>query len=348
MAIKILFFLSILLLAIQAEPASGQQLPPSAQVTMIICDGLAKPFNADVNVTVEDVKSGMHWSSRYSYSGVPIHLPIAISAGESTGGLYNIYVRAHGYKTSVSKRVNTQGNDTVVYAMLVPVHAQLDLQQAHWQNLQEEDAELLRLILCGNPGSTDCQADYESMLQKHPDKLAALLNITDALQQTVVGGRPVFSYYQSISLEHGLFRDRFFAYVDRSLVLQLKATKSPELHVGGDTVFARLRFFQILHRHATSSFKETELERANLQLSFHENERLTVNGIDCVRVDTDIDYYRRFAHSFKEVIPNLVLHRRSSPIRVFQLRWQATKRKQAVGGDILDFAPLIGLKAKAH
>jgi hypothetical protein len=100
-------------------------------------------------------------------------------------------------------------------------------------------------------------------------------------------------------LGHNLFRDRFFAYVDRSLLEQL------------------------------------------------EGDSFVINGVTCIRVETDIDYFRPFlAHGFKEVLPNLVLHRRSSPLRVFQLRWLAARKKQASGGDIPDFNPNIGLNSK--
>ena len=234
--------------------------------------------------------------------------------------------------------------------MLVPHHAGLDMDDAHWQNLAVQDPGLLSLLLCNPQGPQNCSNVYEQMLKQHPQNLAALINISVALQQIQIGGRSAFSYYQAIGLEKGLFRDRFFAYVDKSLLTQLKTDTVDKGHnkAIGDTPFARLHLSWILHRHATTSFKELDLDRANVQITFNEKDTRTINGLDCVRVDTDIDYYRRFAHSFAEVIPNLLTHRRTSPLKVFRLRWNATKKKQADGSKIPDFDPAIGLKAKDH
>ncbi len=339
--------LTVALLTFNQTVMVGQESPQPSQISMIICDGAAKPLaDAKVEVTVENNKSGLRQNNLYVYKGQQIQLLLPELKNQT--GSYTIYTRAPGYKTAVTKHLHVDAGSAIVYVMLVPNHAGLNMEQAHWQNLASANPQLLRRLLCHENGTSDCSVAYEQLLRQRPDELAALLNISMALQQIEVGGRSVFSYYQSIDLEHGLFRDRLFAYADKSLTQQLKAATAanPRKQTGEDAHFTRLRFFQILHRHATSSFKETDLDRANLQLTFHERETLIVNGIACARVDTDIDYYRRFAHGFKEVIPNLLLHKRSSPQKVFQLRWLATKNKQSSGGGIADFSPLIELKAR--
>ncbi len=298
-------------------------------------------------VTVRDDKSGQRMHSFYQGD----ELAITVPDFDGTSATFTISAHAPGYTKAVSKHVRIEhGSNIVVSLMMVPRHASLDMEDAHWQNMAVEDPQLLSRLLCDNQGPRDCSATYETMLKLHPENLAALINISVALQQIQIGGRSAFSYYQAIGLGGNLFRDRFFAYVDKALLLQLKADtdKKQQGKQAGDTPFARLHLSWILHRHATSSFKELDLDRANVQITFNEKDRMIINGVECIRVDTDIDYYRRFSHGFKEVIPNLIMHRRTSPLKVFKLRWIATKKAQSRGESIGDFSPTLGLKANEH
>jgi hypothetical protein len=344
------YCLLTIFLACSAQGAQALSTNP-AGIAVIICDGMGHPLqNQAVELTIEVEKTKN--SQTILYQGMPLTVPIPAEAA-----FVSIYARAPGYKSvtlhhlrpETSNKNNNSGSDQVIYLMLVPQHAALDMEQAHWQDLAAKDPQLLSRLLCGQGSPTGCQASYEQLLRQHPDRLACLLNIAVALQQIHIGGRSAFSYFQAIGLGHNLFRDRFFAYVDRSLLDQLEDDTKPAHRKtdSDDTSFTRLRMFRVLHRHATSSFKEIDLDRANVQLTFDEDDSLVINGILCVRVETDIDYFRPFlAHGFKEVLPNIVFHRRSSPLRVFQLRWLATRKKQLNGGDISDFAPSIGLSSK--
>jgi hypothetical protein len=47
-----------------------------------------------------------------------------------------------------------------------------------------------------------------------------------------------------------------------------------------------------LHPGATRSYKQIRFGEANVQLTFHENERLEVDGVSCVMVELDIDYFK--------------------------------------------------------
>ena len=341
-----------LLTILLASTAQGSQAPPTtpAGITVIICDGMGQPLqNQTVELTVEFEKSKI--SNTALYQDRPFSLPLP-----EGGASISLYARAPGFKSAAVHHLHAETSSSniskknqVVYLMLVPRHAGLDMEQAHWLDLAARDPQLLSRLICRQDSPATCQDTYEQLLKQHPDRLACLLNITVALQQIRIGDRSAFSYFQAIGLGHNLFRDRFFAYVDRSLLDQLVRDTANGLTQpdNGDTSFTRLRHFRVLHHHATSSFKEIDLEKANVQLTFDENDSLVINGIACIRVETDIDYFRPFlSHGFKEVLPNLVFHRRSSPLRVFQLRWLATQKKQSDGGDIPDFRPNIGLNSK--
>jgi hypothetical protein len=75
---------------------------------------------------------------------------------------------------------------------------------------------------------------------------------------------------------------------------------------------------------------------ANVQLTFHENDAKAIDGVNCVMVEPDIDYYRDLgAHTIFEVIPNKLTNSLTDPVEVYVLRWIAG---QTAG--IPEFAPL--------
>ena len=80
----------------------------------------------------------------------------------------------------------------------------------------------------------------------------------------------------------------------------------------------------LFHPGSTSSWKQIEFGEANVQLTFHENDRLTIDGVECVMVEPDIDYYKDLgAHAIFEVIPNGLTHSLTEPAEVYVLRWIA-------------------------
>ena len=92
----------------------------------------------------------------------------------------------------------------------------------------------------------------------------------------------------------------------------------------------------VFHPGATSSWKQIQFGEANVQLTFHENDKLTLNGVDCVMLESDIDYYRDLAaHTILEVIPNGLTHTLTNPTEVYVLRWIAGRT-----AGVPDFAPI--------
>jgi hypothetical protein len=59
-------------------------------------------------------------------------------------------------------------------------------------------------------------------------------------------------------------------------------------------------------------------------LTFHENDRQQIDGVDCMIVEPDIDYFKSQAsHTLLEVIPNFFSGNLSDPKVVYVLRWVA-------------------------
>src|SRR5262249_53781789 len=161
--------------------------------------------NAEVTVTAENGGASL----RSIYQGVPLDLSLA--SFNQTSGPFTIAVHAPGFKSAAVKHFHVEtGTNTSVSLMLVPKHAGLDMDSAHWENLANEDPQLMSRLICNNQGPKACSNAYEILLRQHPENLASLLNITVALQQIEIGGRSAFSYYQAIGLDRSLHRDRFF------------------------------------------------------------------------------------------------------------------------------------------
>ncbi len=61
-----------------------------------------------------------------------------------------------------------------------------------------------------------------------------------------------------------------------------------------------------------------------MQLTFHERTTETIQGIRCIRVEPDIDYYKDLgAHALLEVISNTLSRGLTDPQVVYVLRWIA-------------------------
>jgi hypothetical protein len=80
----------------------------------------------------------------------------------------------------------------------------------------------------------------------------------------------------------------------------------------------------LFHSGATRSWKQVQFGEANVQLTFHENNTKTINGMQCVMIEPDIDYYKDVAaHALLEVITNKLTNSLTDPRQVYVLRWIA-------------------------
>ena len=117
--------------------------------------------------------------------------------------------------------------------------------------------------------------------------LACLLNITTAMSQIFLPSKTPVDYIKEINwdlterLQNGagpVLR------LGRSAIIpQLNAAKQQGLFV--DAPYG-------LHPGATSSYKQVQFGEANVQLTFHAGETKTINGVDCIMIEPDIDYYK--------------------------------------------------------
>lgn len=88
-----------------------------------------------------------------------------------------------------------------------------------------------------------------------------------------------------------------------------------------------------MHPGATLSYKQTQFDVTNVQLTFHEHNKKTLEGprgsVECVVIEPDIDFYKDLlAHFFSEVLPNKFTGRLTDPRAVYLLRWMAGKQTE--------------------
>jgi hypothetical protein len=141
------------------------------------------------------------------------------------------------------------------------------------------------------------------------------------------------------NLDNVFKQDRFFCYVDQKILPDARAavghgfSEEPDPQAWG-------------HSGATESYKQTQFDVANVQLTFHGRDTATFTDannqpVTCVKIEPDIDYYKDLAaHGLQEVIPNWFTKGLTDPRVVCALRWMAAKRE-----GLPEFDPLYTIEA---
>lgn len=202
-----------------------------------------------------------------------------------------------------------------------------DFKFLSWDFLKATDNMAASFISLGS-SDAEAQQHYEGLRQNKPAALASLLNLITAMKAIQLPSKTPLDYFKSILWDDSLAQDRFFGYADKSLVDQVR-------RAAADGEFALEPNPGLFHADATSSFKQIQFGEANVQLTFHENDVQTIDEIDCIKVEPDVDYYKDLAaHTLLEAIPNAVTHGLTDPKRVYVLRWTAGKH-----AGVPEFAP---------
>jgi len=193
---------------------------------------------------------------------------------------------------------------------------------ATWEIVQAKRPVLGRLL------GTD-RDRYRDLVESKPAVLACLLNISTAMEQIHLRTGTPLDYYRQLIWDASMAQDRFFGYADAALIEQVKEAARLGLFAPEPGSF-------LFHPGATASYKQTQFGEANVQITFHEEDRRTIDGVDCCKVEADIDYYKDLgAHALLEVIHNSASGSLTDPRQVYLLRWIAGRR-----AGIPEFDPL--------
>ena len=309
--------------------AAGAGAAPSTNTGSIrinIVDGARQPVGDNLELLIR-ILDGRKKEVRSLWAQGPAIPVLGLTFHDSPDDWYTVIVHASGYQDGAIYPVRLQQGRLVdAYLMLEPNHAGF-----HFEPIDtiQADARLYQLLANGATG--DPAVRYHDTLEAQPMLMGALLTLGTAIRDIPLDDlSSPLDYYWEVLWDQ-LMPDRFFAWVDARLADRIATLE--KLHsfaAEADPAHwhpAVPGKFQA----ATRSWKQTRFDVANVQLTFHEDDKkrlMKPNGstVDCVIVEPDIDYYKDLlAHGLFEVLPNLASGGKTDPRTVYSLRWTSTK-----------------------
>jgi hypothetical protein len=312
---------------IQIKPAVD---PNSGLVSVSIFNGARQPMEQAVKIllTIRDGAQNQLFRDFVGAPNVSLELPFHNNFADN----YSIVAFADGHEQAGFQPVRIGPNiRRQLDLILLPKNGAFHFAAARWSDVLIRKPLVARIFEASVTGSGPDA--YAELMEAHPERLACLLNLTTAMQQISLPQGTPLDYFKIFDLPV-LAPDRIFGYADARLVDQVRLAAQ---HGDFDTQPA---IDLSLHGDATSSFKQIQFGEANVQLTFHENRRRTVDGVDCVYVEPDIDYFKDpGAHLLLEVIPNGLTGNVSNPRVVYVLRWIAGRH-----AGVQEFDPLYTIE----
>jgi hypothetical protein len=300
-------------LAVAVYDGSRQPIAPATKVLYTIRDGNQKTVFRD-------------------YRGSQIVMP-TLPFYNNFGDSYTVVAWAEGYEQAGFTPVKVAPNRPQrVDLMLMRKDATFHFADATWETLQAKRPVLAGLLACGTGSGASARDRYRETVEQRPAALACLLNITTAMDQVYLRSGSPMQYLRQILWDDSWKQDRFFAYADPELLNQVREAAEHGVFEPEPGSF-------LYHPGATASYKQTRFGEANVQITFHEEDRQTVGGVDCCKVELDIDYYKDLgAHALLEVVHNSASGSLTDPRQVYLLRWIAGRR-----AGVPEFDPLYTL-----
>ena len=296
--------------AVSVSPAAD---PTVGLVTVNLFDGTRQPVKAGTKIllTVRDGAQNQLFRDFVGGPSISLTLPFHDNFADN----YSIVASADGFEQAGFQPVKIGPNaPQTLDLMLLAKDGDFHFAQAKWTDIKAKRPQLARIFAAST--ADDAATVYGQLIEDQRDHLACLLNITTAMDQLFLPQGTPLDYFKQLDLPK-LAPDRIFGYADAKLVDQVRQAAAGEFAMEPAIDLA-------LHGDATSSFKQIQFGEANVQLTFHENNRKTIDGVDCVFVEPDIDYFKdTAAHLLLEVIPHSLTGGVSSPRAVYVLRWIA-------------------------
>ena len=310
-------------------------MPGIARIQLNVFNGAREKIDRDVNLLVTLRDGNLNQAHRGNHFGPRVDFDVEFF--NNLGDKYTVIVSAskhlqmgfHPVKVSPSA-------PQVVDLMLLPKKNRFNFDEASWAKLKKIHSQLSEILARSADSDAEAKGRYDEFMDNEPGSLAAFFNIATAIRDIILPEKKALDYFKEMIWDQKLMReDRFFAYADAALVEQVKQAA---LHGQFEPQFG----LDINHPGATSSFKQKQFGEANVQFSFHENDRKTIDNTDCVKVELDMDYFKDLlAHLLLEVLPNHVSRGLTDPRLIYVLRWIAGRR-----AGIPDFDPPYTIEAR--
>jgi len=276
-------------------------LPNGTELLLTLRDGNQQ--------TVSLPNNGFFRKSSIRVTDLPFH--------NNFGDSYAVVVSADGFQQVGFHPVNLSPTSPgIVDLMLLKSDPDFSFRNATWDRLNQNYKSLADLFGAGAADNNAAATRYEDLMEDHSDVLACTFNLLTSMSQVNLPAKTPFFYLKELIWDR-MQPDRFFGWADPALIDQV-------IRAADQGVFASEPGTAIFHPGATRSWKQVQFGEANLQLTFHENDRKTVAGVNCVLVEPDIDYFKDpLAHALFEVVTNSLTHSLTDPRQVYVLRWMA-------------------------
>jgi hypothetical protein len=284
-----------------------------SKLRLRIFDGSRKLFTAPASflITITDGNRTQHVRDYFKSSETVFDLPFFNNHGDN----YTVVVWAKGYKQAgFTPVLLSESYEKTLDIMLVPDDPGFSFADAKWDAI----APLYPFLAAGADTGT-AATRYGDLLEKTEETLACILNLCEAMSQIPLSQGTPLDYIKQLRWDgpYAPAQDRFFAWCDPGLIDQVRIAAV-------EHQFAVENNPGLFHPGSTSSWKQIEFGEANVQLTFHENDKQTIGDVECIMVEPDIDYFRDLgAHAIFEVIPNAITHSLTNPVEVYVLRWIA-------------------------
>ena len=291
----------------------------TAKLAVQIFDGRRAPMGdvSDVLVRIIDGHQKQQFAGGVTSARTVFDVPFSDDADDN----YAILASKPGHAGAGFHPVRvSQDYAETVDLMLLPVKHRFNFADATWDQLAAIHPAFCEILGAITPDASD---RWSRLLSGQGAPLAAdVLNILTAMRDIRLPiGKTPLDFLRAINWDGAwaLQPDRFYVWVDPALVNEVKRGAS-------QGQFAQEFNPKFFHAGATLSYKETQLAEANVQLTFHENDRCPSAGFEaCLLLEPDIDYYPDpLSHGIFEVIPGFF--ELTDPRMVYVMRWMASRR----------------------
>lgn len=295
-------------MAKQQQQAEDTKEETQGPVMINLYDGAMQPFNGQALLNIQNGRDFHMPAIDVNKPNISIALPFHNGLGDE----YSIVVSAKGYRDAgYFAKVNPH---VVSVVKLVMIRKEPTFKFLSWQELTSRYPLITQFLSTGVDQST-AEAHYIAVQKTNPKALACLLNLTVAMSEIDLAGKSPLTFFREICWDNTMAQDRFFGFVDPAIVPAVRA----EAERGA---FAEETTCAEFHPGSTHSWKQIAFDVANVQLTFHENNKKSINGLPCVMIEPDIDDYKNLAaHGLLEVLPNLLTGGLTDPTGVYALRW---------------------------
>ena len=277
-------------------------MPQGTQIVLTVRDGnqqnVSLPGNgffSDASIVIDGLPFFNNFGDNYAV--------VASGGGYQQAGFFPVTVNP--------------AHPAVVDLMLLKKDAGFNFRNASWNALQANHPSYAALLAAGATDDAAAEDRYGQLMENRPAVLGCFFNLVTAMSQIQLPVKTPLAYIKEAIWDNTMAQDRFFGWADPALIDQvIQATKDGE--------FAPEVGTALFHKGATRSWKQVQFGEANVQLTFHEGDKKTIDGVDCVMIEPDIDYFKDLgAHALLEVATNALTHSLTDPRQVYVLRWMA-------------------------